>query len=132
LIVGHDDTPLSAEEEACSPAYRSPQENGNSNAVAASPWVPRVFVWSLAPPYSDRMSDEQIQFRFTIASLFRATLYAAAAVFMFTMPIGDHLLPGRVIAAFCFGGAAIGTLFEQGGYGAVGGYMVFLIGATLG
>jgi hypothetical protein len=51
---------------------------------------------------------------------------------MFTMPIGDHLLPARVVAAFCFGGAAIGTLFEQGGYDAVGGYLVFLIGAMLG
>jgi hypothetical protein len=41
------------------------------------------------------------------------------------------LLPARVIAAFCFGGAAIGTLLEDGTYGATAGLFAFMIGARL-
>jgi hypothetical protein len=67
------------------------------------------------------MSEERVQFQFTIAGLFRATLFAAVSVAMFTLPIGE--LGARMIAGFAFGGAAIGTLFGHASYGAIAGYL---------
>jgi hypothetical protein len=75
------------------------------------------------------MPPDRIPFQFSIAALFRVTLFAAVTVAMFTLPIGD--LGGRMIAGFAFGGAAIGTLFGHADYGAVAGYVAFMIGAKL-
>jgi hypothetical protein len=62
------------------------------------------------------MDDRPSQFRFSIGDLFKATLFAAASVAMFTLPwpdTGTFIPSVRIIAGISFGMAAIGLLFDK-------------------
>jgi hypothetical protein len=65
------------------------------------------------------MYEKPGQFRFTLGRLFFATLLASASVGRFTLSLPDIDGFNGVLAGVAFGGAAIGSLFDNALVGAL-------------
>ena len=76
------------------------------------------------------MDAPPILFRFSLAGLCLATLFAAFSVGVLLWPNGD-LEIWRVVAACGSCGAALGSLFGNARIGAAAGLSAYLVAATL-